>query len=121
MPVNFSLSTSAYDAIVDFIQDAGLDADCLNQALGHVVDSGERFIKTFEGTDFLKDEPVHEFEAIILRHETDLQQKRILNLRMTIRPNTVYVFSPSEVKVDEMYDVRKCIAESRFPCYSQEF
>lgn len=118
MPAHYSLTPSAYDAVSDFIQDAELGPESLEEALQRVCEAIERFVNTYGGSNFLKDEPVHEFTALELRHKDDVQQKRTLLLRMTLKKDTAYVFAREELPLDEYYDVRKVITESGFSCYN---
>ncbi len=118
MPVQFSLSTHAADDIMDFVSEAEFDADAVEESISRACEAAERFLKTFSAYPFLLNEPVHEFIALELRLKSDVQQKRILSLRMTLSRDVVYIFSQKEIPLDDMYDVRKCITESHFPCYN---
>ncbi len=118
MPVHFSLSTFATDDIIDFVADAQFDPDAVEESIGRVCDAAEQFIKIYSAYPFLTSEPIHEFTALELRLKTNIQEKRILLLRMTFKDNIAFIFSQKEVPLDELYDVRKCICESHFPCYN---
>jgi hypothetical protein len=118
MPVNFSLSPDAADDVFDFCNEAQFEEDAAQEAMVKVCAAAESFVHTFSPYPFLLDEPVHEFDALTIYLKVDVQQKRNLRLRMTVRDDKIYLFSLREVAVDDLYEARKCICESHFPCYN---
>lgn len=118
-----SVSPALVEHIIDFLSSytGEVSNDMVDTAINECVTQSEIFIKTFETLPFLFDEPAHEFEGITVRDGDSGKRVGGLSVKLVVStPGKVYLCSVKEFPSDEMYEVRKVIAESHLPMYVED-
>jgi hypothetical protein len=87
----------------------------LEELVALVKQNVANFIAYYGRCPFLMLEPVHKFDAIEFVDPQNQQDKSTLSLLLTVQDDCVLVLSTEEARVDDMYDIRKVIAESAMP------
>lgn len=87
----------------------------LEELVVMIKENVANFIAYYGRRPFLMLEPVHSFEAIEFADPTNPEDKNVLTLRLAIQEDCVMLLSSAEANVDDMYDIRKVIAEAAMP------
>jgi hypothetical protein len=116
------ISDLAFEHIQDFVKtnwESPVSDDCAAIATTLVIKNAQDFFETFSRFVFIY-EPVHEFTALSVMDKDPKKPSIDLNLRMVLQTEDMYIQAPEECPVDDMYDVRKAIAESHLPQYQED-
>lgn len=102
------------DSLPPEITDRG---GAISYLCNEIISNAERFCYRFKDSYFLSEEPVHEFVAIQYRDEDTgfVDEELRCRLLLTERASRMGIFLPTEMPIDEMYDVHHIIAESQLP------
>lgn len=105
--------------LIESIESDETDIDgTMRLLVQEIIDGAKIFMHRFEGTKFLKLEPIHEFTAIEFRNlETGLLEDSYKCRLVLNGPTSFGIFSTMEVPLDDMYEIRHVIAESGLPEY----
>lgn len=85
------------------------------EILGVVKEVVANFVAYYGRRPFLLQEPIHQFPAIEFQDPDNPAEKSVTMLMLTVQEDSVLLLDTSEVSVDDMYDVRKVIAEAAMP------
>ncbi len=115
---NVELSSGAIDRIKEIWEDA-LDEPPteqeMSEAVEQVVAASIIFFQRFAQTGPFIHESIHEFDALTFRSAQTGRVTRTLSLHLVVSEDHAVINSPDESPVDDMYHVRKVIAESHLP------
>lgn len=97
----------------------GLDLMVRN-LLDEIIFNAKSFVSRFTNHYFLTEEPIHQFLGLEFRSlETSLIEDQRY-YRLVLNGKSIGIFSIDEVPLDDMYEVRLCIAESQLPEFSED-
>lgn len=83
-----------------------------------IIDAAKIFLHRFDGTRFLRTEPIHEFTALEFRNSDTGLLEDTYKCRLVLNgPLCIGIFSAQEVPIDDMYEIRHVIAEAGLPEY----
>ena len=97
----------------------GLDL-MIRELIQEIIFNARVFVSRFSNSYFLREEPIHQFLGLEFRStETSLIEDQCF-YRLVLNGNSIGIFSVNEVPIDDMYDVRLCIAEFQLPEFSED-
>lgn len=116
-----SISPLVLNELIDSLEDTAADKDfAMRQLIQEIITNAKIFVERFKDSYFLNAEPIHDFVGLQLRDgETSLLQDEV-HFRLIHSAHGIGIFSPDELKIDEMYAVRLLIAESQMPEFTND-
>lgn len=99
--------------------ETGLDLT-VRTLIDEIIFNAKAFVARFTNHYFLTEEPIHNFLGLEFRStETSLIEDQRF-FRLVLNGKSIGIFSTEEIPLDDMYDVRLCIAESQLPEFSED-
>lgn len=121
-PTEIIVSPNVLEVLINIaVEENGEDIDsAVKEMVQDVIEAAHIFINRFEHMYFLREEKVHEFVGLIYRDEETGHKTDEVKFRLILTDGHMGIFLPTELTLDDMYDIRLVIAESQLPEFRED-